>query len=220
MFNMRNTKVFFCELSDVPYDDELLKLVPNNDKKNLIKNKNSIHSKLHLYSELLVRYFICNKLKIRNNELRIAKNKYGKPHLLNNDKLFYNISHTRNAIAVTLSDKEIGVDIERIRNFDLKIINRFFSIAEQEYVLLSNNKIQAFFEVWTKKEAFIKYEGYGLSIPLNSINVFDKNKYCLTNTFNIKNYIISTCTENNINNHQYVQCLTENEIIELFYKLF
>ena len=62
-----------------------------------------MESKLSIFSDLFVRYSICNKHHLQNSELRFTKNLYGKPYLLNKQNIFFNISHTNNAFVVALS---------------------------------------------------------------------------------------------------------------------
>jgi len=72
-------------------------------------------------------------------------------------------------------NREIGVDIEQIRDIPEmeNIVRLFFSEAEQAAFasLLPQDKIKGFFDVWTRKEAFIKALGGGLSIPLTEIEI-------------------------------------------------
>lgn len=208
---MNFIEVYFCKLSNNYYDNQLLTLV-SDDKKELLKNKTMMDSKLSIYSDLFVRYLICNKYHLQNSELRFTKNKHGKPYLLNNKNVFYNISHTNNAFVVALSKEKIGVDIEKIRNIDLKIANRFFTELEQKYILSSDYKTKAFFELWTKKEAFLKYKGYGLSKPLYSFCTFDNSIRPMINGLMFKDYYISLCAEDNSFNLKNLQKIDENEV--------
>jgi 4'-phosphopantetheinyl transferase len=72
-------------------------------------------------------------------------------------------------------DREIGVDIEHIRDIPEmeQIAERFFSIKENEVLrtLPWSQKREAFFSCWTCKEAFIKALGEGLSLPLDKFDV-------------------------------------------------
>lgn len=86
----------------------------------------------------------------------------------------------------------MGVDVERIRSADLKIARRFFTDNEYRYITKTGSDIDIrFFEIWTKKEAFIKYIGKGLSIPLNSFDVFDENISHGLQTSMIDGYTVS-----------------------------
>jgi 4'-phosphopantetheinyl transferase len=77
-------------------------------------------------------------------------------------------------IAVTKEHK-VGVDVERIRSdMELEsIVNHYFSQREvSEFLALpSEQRVTGFFACWTRKEAYIKAQGLGLSLPLESFDV-------------------------------------------------
>ena len=190
---------------------EMLERVSNEKIKKIKNYKFDIDIKLSLYSDLLVRYLACQKLNLNNEKLTIEKNIYGKPYILGEANFNYNISHTHNAMSIAISENEVGIDIEKIGLCDFEIVNRYFSNAESEYIF-SNNQEQnkRFYEIWTKKESFIKWDGRGLAVPLDSFNVLEKNS--LIKSYIIGDYIISVCSKNKINND--IIYITENQLIE------
>jgi 4'-phosphopantetheinyl transferase len=99
----------------------------------------------------------------------------GKPHLQGNP-LQFNVSHSEDYALYALAlDVPLGVDLERLRwSYDLDGIARtIFSSAERaEYRALSRDRrTEAFFRCWTRKEAFIKAIGDGLSYSLDRFDV-------------------------------------------------
>lgn len=72
-------------------------------------------------------------------------------------------------------NRELGIDIERIRkDFPYQqIAESFFSPFENAVLrsLPEHQQLRAFFTCWTRKEAYIKAVGKGLSIPLNQFDV-------------------------------------------------
>ena len=88
----------------------------------------------------------------------------------------FNISHSGSiALLAFARQREIGVDVEQIRrDFDMaRIAERFFSAAEQKQLaaLPEQQRSEAFFFCWTRKEAYIKATGKGLSLPLHQFDV-------------------------------------------------
>jgi 4'-phosphopantetheinyl transferase len=88
----------------------------------------------------------------------------------------FNISHSGGiALLAFARRREIGVDVEEIRhNSDLEAIaRRFFSAREQEELsgIPKEARADAFFRCWTRKEAYIKATGDGLSLPLSQFDV-------------------------------------------------
>jgi len=100
----------------------------------------------------------------------------GKPSLVDDPKISFNVSHSGDlsVLAVTCG-RDIGVDVEWVRA-DVEaaaLAARFFSRHERERLLrLHGGEItQAFFRCWTRKEAYIKARGDGLSLALDSFDV-------------------------------------------------
>jgi 4'-phosphopantetheinyl transferase len=90
--------------------------------------------------------------------------------------LAFNVSHSGDiALLAFTRNRRIGVDVEQIRqDFDTAAIAaRFFSAAEQEQlvVLPGDQRHETFFRCWTRKEAYIKATGEGLSLPLHQFDV-------------------------------------------------
>jgi 4'-phosphopantetheinyl transferase len=169
-------------------DDRLFEYVSDEKRANLKNFKFIIDRKLSLYSEILVRKKISNITGLKNKEIIFSKGINGKPLLVGYPKLNFNISHTRNALAVVFSEDEIGIDIERVTNADLQVAKRCFNDVELDFLYKHDNLNLAFFEIWTKKEAFIKSSGIGLKMPLKSFCVVGDSRY---KTFYIDDYVIS-----------------------------
>lgn len=116
---------------------------------------------------------------LSNADITFVFSKHGKPALAPNarrEPIAFNVSHSGAFALIGLThDHAIGVDVEEIeRNVSLeKIAERFFSPDEvarlQQYPQVQQRA--AFFDCWTRKEAFIKAHGDGLSLPLDSFSV-------------------------------------------------
>lgn len=88
----------------------------------------------------------------------------------------FNVSHSGAVSLLAFArQRKIGVDVEELRqNFELAAIaRRFFSAHEQQqlFALSTDARIAAFFRCWTRKEAYIKATGDGLSLPLCDFDV-------------------------------------------------
>jgi 4'-phosphopantetheinyl transferase len=127
-----------------------------------------------LLREILSRY-----LGLSPNRFRFGYTAYGKPHLADERTgaaLRFNVSHAGELALYAISrERELGIDIERLRT-DIEhrqIAAQFFS--KQEVAALSALpeclQQEAFFLCWTRKEAYIKGIGEGLSLPLDSFDV-------------------------------------------------
>ena len=108
--------------------------------------------------------------------VRFVYSAHGKPALADNQMLEFNLSHTEGMVIFAFAlNRKIGVDVEKIRR-DFKveeIAERFFSVAERLALreIPEPGRYQAFFCCWTRKEAYIKARGEGLSHPLHQFDV-------------------------------------------------
>ncbi|MGJ0510379.1 MAG: 4'-phosphopantetheinyl transferase family protein [Methylocystis sp.] len=111
-------------------------------------------------------------------EWRFAAAKHGKPYLIDPPRdLRFSMTHTRSMVAVAVTEGvEIGVDVEPAnrRAESMKLAERFF--ASEETALLraleGDSRRDAFFAIWTLKEAVVKATGEGLSRGLASFTIF------------------------------------------------
>jgi 4'-phosphopantetheinyl transferase len=118
-------------------------------------------------------------LSVEPNRLQFSYEDNGKPRLVEyicSGTIHFNLSHSDDlALYGFTRDREIGVDIERIRDIPEmeQIAERFFSERENAVfrALPQGKKKKAFFNCWTRKEAFIKATGDGLALPLNTFDV-------------------------------------------------
>lgn len=129
----------------------------------------------------LLRQLLAAYLGSNPQLLTLAYGKMGKPFLPADVQppqrsISFNLAHSggRAIYAFTLG-REVGVDLELIRDETSvdDIAKRFFSACEiQELQALPlERRKEAFFNCWTRKEAYIKARGEGLSIPLDSFDV-------------------------------------------------
>jgi 4'-phosphopantetheinyl transferase len=102
---------------------------------------------------------------------------YGKPALaLDRAGVEFNVSHTGDVALIALAcGRVVGVDVETVceRITRDELASRFFSVQEREayFSLPMGQRREAFFRIWTCKEAFLKAIGAGLSFPLGRFSV-------------------------------------------------
>jgi 4'-phosphopantetheinyl transferase len=127
----------------------------------------------------VLRLLVGRYLGVRPEEVRFAYNAYGKPMLGGvgpEASLRFNLSHSGSLVLYALAQgREVGIDVETIRpDFAAdNIAQRFFAPAEVAALraLPEAARTTGFFTCWTRKEAFIKARGKGLSIPLDAFEV-------------------------------------------------
>jgi len=90
--------------------------------------------------------------------------------------LRFNLAHShRLALCAVTRGREVGIDLEYVRAdlADERIAERFFSTREVAALraVPKGARLQAFFNCWTRKEAYVKARGEGLSMPLDQFDV-------------------------------------------------
>ena len=127
-----------------------------------------------------LRVLLAGYLARRPEEVRFAYSNYGKPRLADEDdegNLRFNLTHSHGlALLAVTRDREIGVDVEHLRDMERDgepLAERFFSPREAAVLrsLPARRRREAFFHCWTRKEAYIKAQGKGLSLPLDQFEV-------------------------------------------------
>ena len=157
--------------SDI-YNKFLNTLTPD-ETLNINKKIRQEDREIILLSRLLLRNILYTYYKIKVTEIEFILGDFGKPYIKNYKNLFFNISHTKDTVALAVSEKEIGVDVEINRNTDILLVSTFFEKSEQEYLLSfsKNERQDVFYQIWTLKESYLKAIGTGLSKSLDSFSV-------------------------------------------------
>jgi 4'-phosphopantetheinyl transferase len=127
----------------------------------------------------ILRKIISAYLALSPGQLRFTYNEYGKPAVSDeqNDRaLNFNLSHSAELILYAITrGRGVGIDIEYIREdfATLEIAERFFSKDEVTALksLPTDQRTMGFFNCWSRKEAFIKAKGMGVSYPLDRFTV-------------------------------------------------
>ncbi len=169
-------------------------------KRNKIKKlKNNIARTRSIIGELLLSELI-HEEGLNYSDIDYYINEYGKPYFKNND-LYFNISHSFEYVISIISDKEVGIDIEKIRNTSIKTINQFATENEKMYILSTNTNVEErLFKIYTLKEAYFKMFGINLNEALQvEFRIENDKVYCSDNKVNvgfindIDGYIIAYC---------------------------
>lgn len=136
-----------------------------------------------------------NKLGNLSNWTRDANNK---PSIKGWD--FFNISHSGEWVVFAHGNTYIGVDIEKIVEFDYSEIIDYFHPEEQEFIKNAADIQRAFYEVWVKKEAFLKAIGIGIGNGLKEFSCVNEklnykgNDWHLSEIDVIPGYITFFCS--------------------------
>ena len=149
----------------------------------------------------------CEEIKKQKIASTILKNKFIKNYYIGenskplSDHIYFNVSHSKDLVALVHDDQPIGLDIEQIRTAS-DDIKKYIS-TDEEYEYIKDDK--TFFEIWTNKEALSKCIGVGLTkrvkeIPALPIN--GKKEYLVKvfscRTIEFQGYVVSIAIEGDI----------------------
>ena len=141
-----------------------------------------------------LRKILSDQYGISVTEIKRTKN--GKPYI-ENDRVFFSISHSHELLTIALSENPVGIDIEKIseRKAYHALYNRLTEEEKREIQSTEN-----FFRLWTKKESFIKLNGLTLSaypdisIQNNTLYFQNKQQSVFFSSGTIGRYVFSLCS--------------------------
>lgn len=145
---------------------------------------------LSLLSHLLARCEVSKDRGIPFNEVAFSHNEHGKPYI-ENDNYHFSISHSDNLIAFVWHTSPVGIDVQKMKTSVSPAV-RFFTKNEQNYI---SNDPSRFFEIWTKKEAYVKMLGTGLRQPLSTFDVLTEPVKSMLFSTSFDNFYLSVCAE-------------------------
>jgi 4'-phosphopantetheinyl transferase len=124
----------------------------------------------------VLRHLLGRYLKLPPANVEFVYGSKGKPAIVSAAGLQFNLAHSDGmAVIAIAADCPIGVDLEYMRPIpDIQYLAQRFFCAEEAAELMSlllSERQDAFFRCWTRKEAYLKAIGDGLSTPLNAHRV-------------------------------------------------
>ncbi len=174
----------FIGLENLPQDKkEQIEKIKGSDRKNeILVGQNHLKSLIFFYKGQR-EFFITNGVN-------------GKPEI-NIDKFYFNLSHSKELICYGLSINNLGIDIEpENRNISHAISKKLLQNTYDKNTL-------SLVQVWTIKEAFLKFLGTGISTPIEEIEIISnelityKNKNYYYKSSLYKNHFISIVSDQN-----------------------
>ncbi len=130
---------------------------------------------------------------LKYDEIQFSYNKYGKPFA--NDNLFFNLSHSGEYSICSVSQGQVGCDIQLVEPIKQQVIDISCTDAEIEYLsqFQGNVKNTEFCKLWAKKESYVKYLGIGIQKKIDTFNI--KDAYFME--YILKDYAICVCSSKN-----------------------
>ena len=202
--------IFYYDINKMSDDlyNKGLDSIPLIRKKEILKKANTSDRKLSLAGDILTRKYLSRLYNIPEEKLEIKKGENGKPYVLNIPAHF-NVSHSGDYTVLAISDRPIGIDLEIIRDFSAILAKKYFNEDELKYISGNSSSRKkslmqkCFYEIWTAKEAYLKFTGKGIAGGINSLSfsfdgkklVPNRNDIKLTYDYSIPGAVIAIITD-------------------------
>lgn len=139
--------------------------------------------------EWLVKTLVAEHTGLPLAEIRLTRDERGKPRL-SHPPLYCSISHSHGLAACAVSDKPVGIDIEKLRPVDLRAAGRIAHTEDAAFLEGAADDEKKFFLFWTAKEAYGKRAGHGLQ-NMRRVPLADILPHC-TQTVT-EDYVLTVC---------------------------
>ncbi len=168
--------VLYTYLSEQCYDESFksqLKLFSSQFQNRMLRFRRWQDAQASVFGRLLLMKGLEEYYNIHLDDSQINYNKFNRP-FIKKSYLDFNITHSGVVVACAIGNKQrAGLDIEEVKNLKIDDYKCQMTNSEWNKINCANNKIDAFFDYWTQKEAVMKAQGKGLSIPLKSFQIED-----------------------------------------------
>ena len=155
-----------------------LGLLTAEEQERVARKRIPLDARRTLTSRACLRLLLGSYLEVPPAAVALASNANGKPRLADPPEaatLEFNVSHSGDWVVLAFArGLPLGVDVECHRELEFgELVNSFFSAQERETwsTVPAAEHTRAFFSAWTRKEAYLKALGLGLSKPLDSFAI-------------------------------------------------
>jgi len=152
-------------------------ILAEDERERAARFRDPMHGARFAVGRGVLRTLLGHYLNRRPEDIRFSYSDYGKPFIDDTaETLRFNLSHSQELVLYAFThQRQIGIDIEYIRSVSSRnqIAEQFFSHNENQALsaLPVAQQTIGFFNCWTRKEAYIKAHGEGLSLPLHQFDV-------------------------------------------------
>lgn len=127
-------------------------------------------------TRIVLRLVVSHYLSTAPETVCFKYSPFGKPSLATHEALQFSISHSKDLAVIAVSDSAIGVDVEYVH--EIPGLDRVMETVctgdelRQLAALSPPDRLQGFLRCWTRKEAYVKALGEGLSMDLRTLEVW------------------------------------------------
>lgn len=153
------TTIAYCKINEMPTDWQRYLPFLENDVVQRIGRMRKKEDQLRtVCAHLLTKMMLVTTYEMELSEIRFTKDSNGKYQL--GQDLHFNLSHSGSYVACAISDFPVGIDVEQQVTRDFSLFQTLWSEEENHFYKLLEQ--EAFYALWTAKESYGKYKGFGL----------------------------------------------------------
>ena len=171
-------RVYYLKLSDYSAIPEqmLWSKISEEAKREIEYIKSESVRRLKCFGKIMTKALIESLWQIHAKDYDCVTAENGKPYIQAAVPIFYNLSHSGDYVVCALSDREVGIDVQKIGVDKFQLAQRFFHPNEIKNLAHCKpaDRIDLFYSYWTAKESFLKYTGTGLSGYISNCEIFFK----------------------------------------------
>ncbi|TSJ40763.1 4'-phosphopantetheinyl transferase superfamily protein [Mucilaginibacter corticis] len=193
------TKVKFFKIAPSPQVnyEKLIDTFPSFIQEKVSKYKFQEDRIRSVMGKVLLKNLLIEESYPANILSQIKLDEFQRPFL--NSKIDFNISHSGDYVVCAISkNNRVGIDIEKVNPINIPDFEYVLTQDELQQILIDENATDAFYKIWTQKEAVIKANGKGLGINFTDIILDQETAICenikwnlteLHINYNYKSYI-------------------------------
>ena len=161
-----------CHMDELNGEDErrCMELMTPERRQAVQRIRHTERRHMSVLGEWRVKTVLAQRFGCPVESVVLARTERGKPYAVGLP-VHFSLSHTGPWLALAVSDRPVGIDVERLRPVGEKLARRICSPSDWEYLLAGKEAFEAedgeqrerFFRIWTAKEAWYKREGTGIT---------------------------------------------------------
>lgn len=173
-------KLFMVDTEVVSFPINYLDVVSAEERERARSYAFNWLGKRHLMGRFFLRQVLGATLNSDPSSVCFERDRHGKLSLCDNHRVHVNLSYTGRVVLIALADFPIGVDLELLNpDFAYQdIVGHYFSPEESRYISNARDSADAFFLLWTRKEAVLKAVGIGLVDDLHTVPSIHSCEVC------------------------------------------
>ena len=186
------------QIKDCSWDavQAMLPLVSEQRREQALQYKHAFGQYACLKSYLILQDLLREHYGIEG-DLVFSYNEHGKPMLKEVSNIHFSISHCKEAIAVAVADRPVGIDVETLRMPSEALAEKVMDKGEKLRFDISDTPEDFFTAIWTAKEAVMKCRGTGIVMEeLPEILYKVRDEMIIETTRPYPNIVCTLCVSN------------------------